>query len=65
MSLREMMPTNRFLSSTTGQALLAGFHNVRVEAKVLERLVSEQAAQCAGVPAVPAMLMAETAAAVP
>ena len=44
---------------------LANSKDVRVEAKLLERLVSEQAAQYAGVPAAPAMLMAEAAAAVP
>jgi nitrate/TMAO reductase-like tetraheme cytochrome c subunit len=44
---------------------LTNSNNVRVEAKVLERLVSEQAAQYAGVPTAPAMLMAEAAAAVP
>ena len=44
---------------------LTNSNNVRVEAKLLERLVSEQAAQYAGVPAAPAMLMAEAAATVP
>jgi hypothetical protein len=44
---------------------LANAKDVRVQAKLLERLVSEQAAQYAGVPAAPAMLMAEAAAAVP
>jgi hypothetical protein len=44
---------------------LASGPEVRVEAKLLERLVSEQAARYAGVPASPAMLMAEAAAAVP
>jgi len=44
---------------------LTNSKDVRVEARVLERLVSEQAAQYAGVPAAPAMLMAEAAAAVP
>ena len=44
---------------------LANATDVRVEAKLLERLVSEQAARYAGVPASPAMPMAEAAAAVP
>ena len=44
---------------------LANATNVRVEAKRLERLVSEQAARYAGVPAAPAMPMAEAAAAAP
>jgi hypothetical protein len=44
---------------------LTNSKDVRVEAKLLERLVSEQAAQYAGVPVAPAMLMAEAAAAVP
>ncbi len=44
---------------------LTNSKDVRVEAKLLERLVSEQAAQYAGVSAAPAMLMAEAAAAVP
>jgi len=44
---------------------LANRADVRVEAKLLERLVSEQAAKYAGVPAAPAMPMAEAAAAVP
>lgn len=44
---------------------LTNVKDVRVEAKLLERLVSEQAAKYAGVPAAPAMLMAEAAAAVP
>lgn len=39
--------------------------DIRVEAKLLERLVSEQAAKYAGVPAAPAMLMAEATAVVP
>ncbi len=44
---------------------LANATNVRVEAKRLERLVSGQAAGYAGVPAAPAMPMAEAAAAAP
>jgi nitrate/TMAO reductase-like tetraheme cytochrome c subunit len=44
---------------------LAGRAEVRVEAKLLERLVSEQAAKYAGVPAAPAMPMAEAVAAAP
>lgn len=44
---------------------LATSAEVRVEAKLLERLVSEHAAKYAGVPAAPAMPMAEAAAAVP
>lgn len=44
---------------------LANATDVRVEAKRLERLVPEQAARYAGVPAAPAMPMAEAAAAAP
>jgi Cytochrome c554 and c-prime len=44
---------------------LASRSEVRVEAKLLERLVSEQAAKYAGVRATPAMPMAEAAEAVP
>jgi hypothetical protein len=39
--------------------------DVRVEAKLLERLVSEQAARYAGVPPTPPMPMAEASAAAP
>lgn len=44
---------------------LASGSDVRVEAKLLERLVSEQAAKYAGVPATPAMPMAEASGAAP
>ena len=44
---------------------LTNSKEVRVEAKLLERLVSEQAARYAGVPAAPAMPMAEAAVAAP
>jgi hypothetical protein len=39
--------------------------DVRIEAKLLERLVSEQAARYAGMPPSPPMPMAEASAAVP
>jgi len=44
---------------------LANATDVRVEAKLLERLVSEQAARYAGVPPAPPMPMAEASAAAP
>ncbi len=44
---------------------LANTMEVRVEAKLLERLVSEQAARYAGIPVAPPMRMAEAASAAP
>ena len=44
---------------------LANATDVRLEAKLLERLVSEQAARYAGMPPAPPMPMAEVAAAAP